>query len=324
MIFSVTFLYSPVFACDPCALHANVDSVRQHEGDFSLGITEQYSHSGRLQEDNKTIANPENIFLNTSTTHLYAKYAFTNSIAGQLYIPFIYRSFRKEDEGSVERGSESGLGDVILLGRWRPFERATHESFIAVELFGGLKLPTGDASRLSEGRPDEEEHHEAALRAELKHGETEHGTSPAIHGHDLALGTGSVDFPIGASVFLQRTRLFIAGEVQYTLRTEGSFEYEYADDFLWNIGPGYYPIFRDNLSVGTRVVLSGDHRSRDKADGVLDDSTALEGLYLGPQVLVRTSNISATFGIEFPLDIDNSGTQAVVEHRLKGALVLRF
>jgi len=114
-----------------------------------------------------------------------------------LNLPLIYREFKRPEGFTIDRGTESGPGDIALLLKsvffhyaspgQRTFEFAgknpvavEHEPDFAISaiLLTGIEFPTGDTSRL------EEEFHEVNVP----------GAPPSgIHGHDLTLGTGSFD-----------------------------------------------------------------------------------------------------------------------------------
>jgi hypothetical protein len=58
-------------------------------------------------------------------------------------VPYIYRSFRRAEGFDVDRGSESGLGDITLLGRFNAVTTFEHDMSLAVSFFGGLNFPRG-------------------------------------------------------------------------------------------------------------------------------------------------------------------------------------
>ena len=44
-------------------------------------------------------------------------YSFNSRFALQVNVPLIYRSFQRPEGFAIDRGTESGLGDVSLLGK---------------------------------------------------------------------------------------------------------------------------------------------------------------------------------------------------------------
>jgi hypothetical protein len=114
-----------------------------------------------------------------------------------------------------------------------------------VNLLGGLKLPSGNPDFLGEelepvGAPAGPG---VPLRGVPQHstpgGDDDHDDPPGrrlfggIHGHDLALGSGSVDGILGASTYASYDRFFMTAVVQYAVRREGAFDYRYANDLTW-------------------------------------------------------------------------------------------
>lgn len=86
-----------------------------------------------------------------------------------------------------------------------------------------MKFPTGSSRRLKE---------------EFNEVEIEGAPLSGIHGHDLALGSGSYDAVLGAGVFTRYRSAFFQASVQYTVRTTGSYDYRYANDVSFDLGPG--------------------------------------------------------------------------------------
>ena len=215
-------------------------------------VGEQFTRFGTVQIDGREVANPTGQYENSSITQIVAGYTINDRFALQLNIPLIYREFKRPEGFAIDRGTESGFGDISLLlktvllhysaGARREFdvegknpiaiEREPDFTFSAV-LLTGLKLPTGDSSRIKE------EFHEIDIP----------GAPPSgIHGHDLTLGTGSVDGIFGEQNSLRYKSGFFEAEVQFTVRGDGLHQYHFANDLGWSGGPGYYFI-RDRETI---------------------------------------------------------------------------
>src|SRR6266446_505723 len=161
-------------------------------------VAEQFTHFGTVQIDGREVGNPTDQHLDSSITQLVAGYSFNTRIALQLNVPLIYRSFQRPEGFAIDHGTESGLGDVSLLGKLVLFHTEAggkremnfddpksprmlvHEPdfTLSAVFIGGVKFPTGDSSRLKE---------------EFNEMEVEGAPPSGIHGHDLTLGTGSYD-----------------------------------------------------------------------------------------------------------------------------------
>lgn len=310
-------------ACDLCSIYNSLEAKKPKEGTFLVGIGEQFSYYGRTQLDGKLVENEQEQHLASSITQLAFGYDFTDRWSIHGHVPYINRRFTRFENEAREKGTESGIGDLSLVAHYLLGKYEETDSDIYFSIFGGLKLPTGDSDRL--GEESEEEHEEEEDLRTVRHGGNHHDEVPsAIHGHDLALGSGSVDFPLGGSLFARYNRSFLLADIQYTIRTEGDFNYEYADDLIWSAGPGYYLSLEDENTLSARAAFSGEHKGRDNADGETENDTGMTTLFWGPELSLNSGNIWAALGADFPIDIDNSGFQAVCDYRLRATFNLRF
>ncbi len=294
-----------VRACDVCAIYTATEQ-RESRAGFRIGVAEQFTRFTTLQEDGHKIDNPGE-HLSSSITQLIFGYDFAPRFGVQLTLPVIDREFRRRENGIITSGSESGIGDMSLLGIVRPFSYVTDESIVRTSLLGGLKFPTGSSHR---------------LREELH--ETDNGPL-GVHGHDLALGSGSVDGIIGGSVFASWQRLFWITAVQYAMRTEGSIDYRYANEVTWSGGPGVYPFLTHDVSVSVQALVGGEHKGLDSLAGVSADDTGITAVYTGPNITVTWgTSLAADVGVDFPLLQDNTSVQLVPDYRLHIGVGWRF
>jgi hypothetical protein len=318
-------------ACDICAVYTAVELGRGRVG-IRVGAAEQYSHFATLKEGTDTVPNPGER-LDSSISQVFAGYNFTPDIGVQLNLPIIYRSYRRLEEGALVSGSESGIGDLTLLGQYTPFHAVGERGLMRFTVFGGLKFPTGDPDRLKEELSEEHDHEVSAddlfppgfgrtsALGSVAHTESESG----IHGHDLALGSGSVDGILGGEVFLNYDRFFWTTSVQYKLTTEGSFDYQYANDLTWIGGPGYYPYLDDDITLGVQAVLTGETKGNDELDGEKLDDTGITALYLGPALRFSwATRLAAEITGDLPVLQNVTSLQIVPDYRIRAALVWRF
>jgi hypothetical protein len=179
-------------------------------------------------------------------------------------------------------------------------------------LLGGIKLPTGDTDRIGEELHETEEGHD-------------HGTPSGVHGHDLSLGSGSVDGVVGASVFARWERLFFSGLFQYSIRSRGDFDYRYANDAMWNGGPGVFLLLEESHTLALQLIVSGEDKGYDELGSKRADDTAITSVFLGPQLNFTWSDkLSAQAGIDLPVLMDNSAVQLVPDWRIRAAVTWRF
>jgi hypothetical protein len=346
--------------CDLCSVYVAQQQRSFGENEITLGASEQFSYFGKMQKDGETISDPLNQYLKSSITQVFGRYDFCRDFAIQTNLPIISRSYRKlGEDNNAEKGDISGIGDISVLALYSPLHLEEPGKFFRLTLQGGLKLPTGDAKRLGDSHShghdsSEEESHGAGEHADEHAGEHEGGHDEhedhsmgndmrsqlvssihngvvheaipdGIHPHSLALGSGSWDVVTGVNFFGQVDRWITAGNLQYILRTKGSFDYEYADDLLWDFGVGRYVHLGDEESVAVRVNLSGETKGFDQQNGVEDRSSALTTLFAGPEINVTSgNNVFGLVALDLPLLVDNSGTALAMDYRVRFAVMYRF
>jgi hypothetical protein len=324
-------------ACDLCGCYTpQLESMPGMEAaplqpwlaGWYAAIGEQFTHFGTVQVDGREVANPSGQHEESSITQIVAGYQINSRFALQLNIPLIYREFKRPEGFAIDQGTVSGLGDISLLlksvlFRYASQARRTFEvdgkNPVAIEhepdftasvvLITGLKLPTGDSSRIKE------EFHEIDVP----------GAPPSgIHGHDLTLGTGSYDGIFGGQGAMRYKNVFFEGDLQFTLRGDGLHQYHFANDLSWSCGPGYYFIRRHDLIVGLQFAVSGDHKDVDRFQGKPAVDTGITSVSVGPRVVASFGKMSAEIGTDLPVLIDNTSLQVVADYRIRAGFSIRF
>ncbi|HEX3134554.1 MAG TPA: hypothetical protein VHX44_13345, partial [Planctomycetota bacterium] len=213
----------------------------------------------------------------------------------------------------TDKGTEAGVGDITLLGTARIY---THdlggEEGNVFRLDGsiGLKMPTGDSSRLKE---------------EQEEVESPGAPESAVHGHDLALGSGSWDVPLALDALVRWQWFSCTAHLEYTVRTEGDYDYTYANDLNWALTPGADVWGTDTSRLIVQANLTGESKGKDEANGEIAEDTAITAVYLGPQVaLVWERQLYAELGVDLPLVQNNSAVQAVPDYRIHGSVGWAF
>jgi hypothetical protein len=320
-------------ACDVCAIYTATEMRESRTGVYA-GVAEQFTGYGTLQNNGDEVPNPAGERLNSSITQFIGGYTFAPWLAAQVNLPIIGREYRRQEAGGVVNGDESGLGDMSLLATAFPFSNVTENSVMRWSLTGGLKLPTGNSRRLKEelmtsepvDNPSDPFNGRPPPKRWVKYHNTGSGTPPSgVHGHDLALGSGSTDAVLGTQLFGSWRRVYVAGAVQYVIRTAGSFGYEYANDLTWSGGPGVFAILEHDYTMGIQAVISGESKGNDNLNGVSQDDTARTGVYAGPElVFTWGTSLAANFAVDLPFVQNNSALQIVPDYRLRGSLTWRF
>lgn len=326
----------PASACDICSVYTLLGASESDLGVYA-GLFEQYSDFGTLRLDGDEVPNEEDQSLRSSISQVILGYQFNRRFGVQANVPLIDRSYERpgqEGEG-MERGSESGLGDVSVVALWRALERIEGESVRAVSLIAGVKLPSGDSDRLAEelaeGHHDEGEeqageHAHAAPVTSLRGAhEGEHHAASGVHGHDLALGSGSTDYLVGGSAFLSWKRLATRASAQYAIRTEGDFDYRYANDATWNVEAGVFALLSHERSLRVGVGVSGEKKGEDELRGEPLPDTAIEAIYAGPAISYsRGEDLFAELNLDLPVEQETSDLQIVPDWRARFAFSYRF
>ena len=306
---------TPAVACDLCSVYSAMQARGEVDKGFTLGVAEQFTHFGTLQDGGHRISNDLNQRLDSSISQLFAGYNFTDRFGMQLNLPVIHRSFRRaDDSGGIEQGSESGIGDVSLVANFLAYRHETKKNTFALTVHGGVKFPTGSSDRL-------EEEVDELTAPPPPPGAPESG----VHGHDLALGSGSVDGIVGTGVFARWHRVFIAANAQYAIRSKGDFDYRFANDLTWWGGPGFFVVLNEYYTVALQLNVSGETKERDTFQRNKADDTGITSVFLGPQISVTWSaRLSAEVGADLPVSIDNTALQSVPDYRVRAALNWRF
>jgi len=296
-------------ACDLCAVYTATEAKEVRPG-WSVGVFEQFTHFGTLRENGDEVPDAVGQRLDSSITQLIVGYQFNNRLGVQFNLPVIYRSFRRPEGFAIDTGHESGIGDASLTANVTVFQRFTEDTTIVVNVLGGLKFPTGRSDRLAE---------------ELNEIEVPGAPESGVHGHDLALGSGSTDGIIGGSVLARWKRLFASAALQYAIRSEGDFDYRYANDLTWNGGPGVYVWLSHTGTATLQFNVSGESKGTDTFQGAAAEDTGITAVYLGPEVSVTwRDRLNADVGIDLPVVQNNTAVQIVPDYRIRAAMTWRF
>ena len=286
--------------CDLCAIYGAMEAQGGSGQGFFAGLAEQYTYFGTFQSGGHDAPNPDGAYLNSLISQAFMGYNLNERFGVQFNLPFIYRDYAK----TGAHGSEAGIGDVSLIGNVRLFQMLTEATTFRWTALGGIKFPTGDTDKLNPAAPD---------------------FAAGIGGHDLTLGSGSFDGLLGTGFYARWKRLFLTGSMQYAVRTEGDFGYQFANDWTWLGGPGAYLVMRHDCTLALQAVVSGESKGQDTINGVATDDTAITSVYLGPQLTFTwTDRLSAQIAADLPVSIVSSGDQLVPGCRIRAAVTWRF
>ena len=258
-------IFAPITsqACDVCGCYTpnqelNSEPLHPRQGGFYFAAAEQYTFFGTTKFSGREVPNTADQYEQSSITQVIGGYNFNDRFGVQINAPLIDREYKRPEGFTNQRGTVSGLGDMSLLlnfvalhketnfgsaathaptdakdagkdqrppGSSQPLGSPQKDFTFSLNLIAGVKFPTGSAGRIKE---------------EFNEVEIAGATPSGIHGHDLALGSGSYDAIMGAGAFVRYKAGFFQANVQYTVRTTGAYDYRYANDVSFDVGPGYF------------------------------------------------------------------------------------
>jgi hypothetical protein len=323
--------------CDTCGCFIPTEDGRPlYTRGWFAGVGEQFTFFGTDLNNGRSAPNPTDQYLASSITQIIGGYRITDRFSIQLSIPLIDRQYRRPEAFGIQRGTIAGLGDIPIVGNFTlyrtPIVRSTPTQdpkaeaistsaglgldypdqplFATVNLIGGIKLPTGDSSRIAE------EFNEMAVP----------GAPPSgVHGHDLALGSGSVDGIVGLAVYARYHSLFFQADTQYAIRSTGSFDYRYANAISYSGGPGFLFINNRTTRLGLQAVISGEDKGRDRFGSEVAGDTGINIVYAGPRLIYsHRERITVELGADLPVFIHNTAFQTVPSFRIRAGFVMRY
>ena len=297
-------------ACDLCSVYSATQARGEVGEGLYAGLAEQFSHFATVQVDGRKVSNEAGQYLDSSISQLFAGYNLNNRFGVQFNLPVIYRSFKRPEGFEINRGTESGIGDVSLIGNFLAYRTLTENFTFSWSVLGGIKFPTGSTDRIKE---------------EFNELEVPGAPESGIHGHDLTLGTGSFDGIVGTGIFTRWRRLFLTANAQYAIRSKGDFDYQFANDLTWSGGPGVYLALGHKYTLALQAVVSGEYKGTDTFQGASADDTGVTAVYLGPYLnFTWSGKLSAEAGADLPVSIDNTALQTVPDYRIRAAVNWRF
>jgi len=299
---------SVAVACDLCAIYSASRASGADARGFSVGMAEQFTSYGTLKNDGKTVANPLGQRMDSSITQIFGSYTFNNRFGVQLTLPIIDRSFKRSDgTGGVQTGNVFGIGDITLIGSFMPYQKFTEDFSFTSRLLAGIKLPSGSTSRLKEEL--------------MEVPEVEGIPESGVHGHDLTLGSGSVDGIIGTALSTRWRRFLAAADIQYAIRSRGTIHYRFANDLHWSFSPGGYALMNHKETLAIALKVSGERKSLDNLAGAPADDTGINAVFLGPDFLFTWKDkLSVNLGADIPVMIHNTALQSVPDFRIRTAI----
>jgi len=295
-------------ACDSCGCALSPVDERGLVTGWRFGVAKQLTMFDRLQDSGHRISNDADQEIQSFLTRFSLGYQFDERDGIEVSIPYLTRRFRRLLDGTFQEGNVNGFGDAIVEGNRVVTLKRGADSLVIGKVRAGVKLPTGDSSFLRE-------------QANALLG----GPDSVVGGHDLTLGSGSTDAVLGGSLYARRHHAMVTATVQEELRSTGSFDYRYADEFQWEVSPGWYLDYRGDRSLAVQVSLQGTSKGLDTFQGVVPvTDTGINEVYLGPRVLINEGKLAGLVDVNFPVHESNTDVQLVPSYRAHASLLYRF
>ena len=310
-------------ACETCAVYAgpNVPASAQNESyTYQLNWFTRYARlDQRLDGSAREDRHGESI---ESLIHqLSYSYQPSPSLRFQTTIPLLRRDMRRHTDQGLRSDHEAGAGDMSLLASYRIPMRRDTSGYAALTLVGGIKIPTGDSDRLSQHG-----HHDRHAHAGPPHHHThnDHRFQSAISEHNVALGSGSWDWITGLRFDGAWGAWSADGGVLAYWRTEGDFDYEFADDLYVSAHVGRDLLRKDGNALNVRAGVQGEFRDADRRGGRSIDHTMLDAWYADAACSFTYASWLGEVGVEQALHQKSGGATLVPEQRFRFSIGIRL
>lgn len=281
ILFCALWLIVPALeasACDYCILSTGISPLDTIKGS-GVRVNSRYTlvdDAYRGTEEENTSRKAKEEFWTTEITGFFG---LTEDFTVIGVVPLkrnkMHNHFHLHGNGTTgvheDRGNESGLGDIAVLGRLNLLRRHSLDSTTSVAAVAGVKLPTGKTD-----------------------GRTEAGDE-FLDAH-MQLGTGSTDLLLGLSASHAVQRLTLLANLLGSVTTQGrsgNDEHQYGNSLNYDMGAKYrvYPgrIAPAGAQLFLAMSVNGELRERETKNGVEDKASGGHTVYLSPgmQLVLR-------------------------------------
>lgn len=229
-------------------------------------------------------------------------YGLTEKSSVVLTIPFLSKALDSTTDGRRASRGDTGLGDLLLLGKYRVYTRDYPTATSRFSLVAGTDLPTGQSG-------------DADARGKLP--------------RDLQLGSGSTDPVVGTAYTWQSLDDEWDASLTYTFNTTAN-KFEFGDVLTYTVAyqRRVWPITlpERGLYAQWNVVLeaNGQWEQQAKSHGGRLDNTGGHLLFLSPGVQVATKYFVIEGSIQLPVLQHLNGNQVEPDFTLVGSIRVTF
>ncbi|MEK6589384.1 MAG: hypothetical protein AABZ11_01760 [Nitrospinota bacterium] len=312
LLFYFLFITQDTFACDYCLLSQGLSPLDTTSGK-GIRIEERFTPLTTKYKDGSKTDNPDNDEESHLVTQVTGFYSVTENLTLMAVAPFVKRVHKEththvHEDGEIEKqrheGTQTGLADVLLIGRYSFFKRHELDSSTIIAGQFGIKLPTGK----TDGRDDK-------------------GEFIDPHGQ---LGSGSTDYLIGANLSHVVNRFTLSSNILYGITTEGKFgetRHQFGNNFNYDVTGIYriYPEVPPGKTVSLALGVAGELKDKERSGGETVDNSGGHTVYLNTGILTIPypqwiAELQYKPGIIHQLN----GTQLGEDYRLHLALTYVF
>lgn len=206
------------------------------------------------------------------------------------FLPYNFNS--RVVEGTDEKSSKSGIGDIAIMGYYKIFEST--DQAVGNRLFNH-SLWVGAGVKLATGQYDV----------------AERTVSNADQPNNFQLGTGSTDFTANLAYDARLMDLGMNLNATYKINTSNGDDYRYGNKFTGNMLLYYKFLVKQNLRIAPNVGIRYENARQDVASGLFD--VMQSGGYMSSAILGTELNIGkVSFGANWQAPIaQNLGNHRV-------------
>ncbi|MEK6814733.1 MAG: hypothetical protein AABY65_08365 [Nitrospirota bacterium] len=308
----------PAQACDYCILSQGMSPLETVKG-AGIRVSERYSllnsiYNGTNEVDNRSskgVSAKEEYW----TTEVTGFYSVNPDLTLLAVLPYKKTSmdghFHVHGNGNygwhADKGKQSGLGDISVLGRYTFFKTHTVETTTSLAGLAGIKFATGKTD-----------------------GKTDDGAD-YLDSH-LQLGTGSTDYVIGVSVSHAAGRFSVSANVLDVIPTEGEYgdtKHQFGNTLnyditgKWRVHPAAFA--PSSAQVFLSLGLNGELRGKEKGNGAELANSGGHTIYLAPGVQVTAApHWVFELSYQHPVYHNLNGAQLGEDYKAVGSVTYLF
>jgi len=287
---------NPTLDCDYCMCSLGVTPL-----DFSgkgIRIDPRYLLIDRTVNNGNSSPSTDGHYEEHITLQFSGIYSVSKKVSFLASVPYSVRSGR--DDYSSPIVHTTGIGDIMISGRYTAMEKHIHNSTLMLAFQGGIKLPTGKSSEMQNGE--------------------------LIDPH-LQIGTGSTDFILGTNFLFAKNRFALSANVLYGIKTKGRTGYRFGNDMNYDLA-SRYRVYQSGIGrnmIFLNAGFYGEFKERESMDDAVIDNSGGNTLYISGGIDYFLSP-SVLFGLQLqkPVYYHLYGIQDGETFRVKSGVQFMF